>query len=382
MSLADARAELARLRLRLDDAILPFWSSQGFDPSCDMFHERFDFAGRPVADLPRRTMVQARQIYVCSQATLRGMVPDGGALAERALRTLLDHACDGDDGQAGFAFALHPGGRVQSDVRDSYAHAFVLFALASAYRLSGEPRLRRVIERTLGFIDRCLVDPLHGGLFDRYPDPSPAKAQNPQMHLLEAYLALHDAMPDGPFLEQAGGVVDRFSRQMFRADPGVLPEVFGPDWTPSGDTTYEPGHHFEWAWLLDRHRAATGIPLPEAADILWSTACEAGVAASGLIFDEVGFDRRPRKSGHRLWPHAEAVKAAAVRVAAGQSSAEPVLAAMLRVLNDTFAGRPFAGGWIDRVGPEGEILLDFVPASSLYHLYGAWAEADRLLGGA
>ena len=292
---------------------------------------------------------------------------------------------DGREGEAGFCFALHRDGTVASAVRDSYTHAFVLFGLAGAYRLSGEPRLKRAIERTLGFVDNHLTDPRHGGLHDRHPGPAAAKAQNPQMHLLEAYLALHQACPEGPYLERAGALVDLFGRRMVR-EPGCLPEHFAADWSDHADPevaeSFEPGHHFEWCWLLDGYRAASGQPLPDAAERLWTSARECGGDGAGRLFDAVGFDRRPRVSTHRLWPHAEGVKAAATRLEAGDAAAAGVAAAMLRTLNGLFLGRPFAGGWVDRVGPGGEALLDSVPASSLYHLYGAWAEADRVFGSA
>jgi mannose-6-phosphate isomerase len=50
---------------------------------------------------------------------------------------------------------------------------------------------------------------------------------------------------------------------------------------------------------------------------------------------------------------------------------------MLQTLNELFLGRSFAGGWIDRFSANLEPATDHVPASSLYHLYGAYRELDR-----
>ena len=54
---------------------------------------------------------------------------------------------------------------------------------------------------------------------------------------------------------------------------------------------------------------------------------------------------------------------------------------MLQTLNELFLGRPFAGGWIDRFSANLDPAVDHVPASSLYHLYGAYREIERSLAG-
>jgi mannose-6-phosphate isomerase len=42
-----------------------------------------------------------------------------------------------------------------------------------------------------------------------------------------------------------------------------------------------------------------------------------------------------------------------------------------------FLDRPFPGGWVDHIDAERRPLVDYVPASSLYHLVFAAAEATR-----
>jgi mannose-6-phosphate isomerase len=40
----------------------------------------------------------------------------------------------------------------------------------------------------------------------------------------------------------------------------------------------------------------------------------------------------------------------------------------------------FAGGWIDQVTAKGEPMVDFAPASTLYHVFLAIAEVERVFG--
>jgi mannose/cellobiose epimerase-like protein (N-acyl-D-glucosamine 2-epimerase family) len=41
---------------------------------------------------------------------------------------------------------------------------------------------------------------------------------------------------------------------------------------------------------------------------------------------------------------------------------------------------PVVGGWYDQFDRDGRSLVDFIPASSFYHILCAIAEADRVLG--
>ena len=45
-----------------------------------------------------------------------------------------------------------------------------------------------------------------------------------------------------------------------------------------------------------------------------------------------------------------------------------------------FLGRPVAGGWIDHVDATGAPIVNSMPASTLYHIFLAAAEADRVWG--
>ena len=62
----------------------------------------------------------------------------------------------------------------------------------------------------------------------------------------------------------------------------------------------------------------------------------------------------------------------------GDADVQAVLSSVLKRLNADFLGGPFDAGWIDRRDRNGGPALNVVPASSLYHLYGAFeALEDR-----
>lgn len=56
-------------------------------------------------------------------------------------------------------------------------------------------------------------------------------------------------------------------------------------------------------------------------------------------------------------------------------TSDPVRAAhYTTALLHIFAPSHLKGGWIDHVDARGEALVDYIPASSLYHIYGAGRE--------
>ena len=298
----ERQVPILEYRRSICDLILPFWADAGFDERAGVFRERLDFAKRDCPAAPRRAMVQARQIYVYSAAAKDGGFPQGGELADRAMRSLFDLYLDGRDPGRGFAFSLDASGKPHSQFRESYTHAFILLSLASLYELTGERSLLSAAEATLGFVDRYLACPDHGGVLDGSPSAESVKRQNPLMHLLEALLALHEAAPEGPYLERAQGVLRLFEKRLFQQETGVLPEVFTADWSlaPSTAAYFEPGHHFEWIWLLGWSRQLGGGVDPRLEDRLWESAQACGLDPRGWCYDTIGLDRRPLSRSTRL----------------------------------------------------------------------------------
>ena len=362
------------------DSALPTWATLGYDNQAQRFRERLDWNGAPL-DVPHRAMVQARQIYVYAHAHQLGWYPQGGALAEAAMASLRRDLGDESSREASFAFSVDGGGRIVSDVRDAYTHAFILFALAWLYRMNADAGLLTLADKVNAFVTARLTDAQHGGVFDSHPVTTREKRQNPLMHLLEAYLALEHAAPGRGYLEQAAGVVALFRSRLFRADPGVLLEHFAEDWSAHPDRAradvFEPGHHFEWVWLLREYQQLSGDALGAWADRLFDVAQHHGLGSDGLVYDEVGVDLVVRKRSRRLWTHTEAIKGAVARHADGDAAASPFARAMTRGLFAHFLDRPFTGGWVDHIDEAHAPLVDYVPASSLYHLFFAAAEAAR-----
>jgi mannose/cellobiose epimerase-like protein (N-acyl-D-glucosamine 2-epimerase family) len=355
---------------------LPFWGSVGVDEQRGGFHERLDLTGQPVLNAPKRLMVQGRQLYVYSHAAMLGWHDDGKRLAERCVEYLLSSFYQAD-GKPGWVFALAPDGSIANPMRDGYGHAFVLLGLAWYYRLTRDAQVLTVIDNTIGFLDEGLASP-KGGYRDAEPAPDAIRRQNPHMHLLEAFLALYEATGRNEYRDHALQMFELFKTQFFRPATGTLCEYLtdelAPQPGPKGDIV-EPGHHYEWVWLLRQLQRLTGESVDGYTAALYKHADTHGWDGEGLIVDELGSAGNVITASRRSWPLTEAAKANIAEGERARGTFDEKAAHCFTSLAGRFLQRPIPAGWMDRITASGEPMAEFMPASTLYHVFCATAEA-------
>lgn len=359
------------------DAALPFWAGPGVDREHGGFVEAFDLAGNPRTDF-KRVRVVCRQIYVFSHASMMGF-GEGAALSEHGYRFLVDHAWLGESG--GWARKLDRAGGVIDPTPDLYDIAFVLFALAWRARASGDPEPIRWAHRTLDYLDAHMRHPGGEG-FLATGDASGPRLQNPHMHLLEASLALMEASDDPRFRELADEVAGLFERRFYDPQTQTLAEYFTEDWArlPGEQGRWiEPGHQFEWAWILSHHQRLTGRDHAELSRGLAAFGEAHGVdPVSHATYNAVRDDGAPLDRGSRSWPNTERMKAAVALYDLDGRDPWPVLEQSGRLLLDRYLAHQPRGAWIDQFDGEGRPAVDSVPTSTLYHVFLAFAETLRI----
>ncbi|HEV7257942.1 MAG TPA: AGE family epimerase/isomerase [Bosea sp. (in: a-proteobacteria)] len=368
---------LSALRNWAVEQALPVWGSIGFDAEHGQFVEQIGFDRQPMLEASRRVMVQARQIYVFGLAHERGWFADGDRLALSAYRQLIKRYGTDGAGTAGWAFATDRQGRVADSTRDLYAQAFVLLALATIARLDGGTGPLKLARETLAFLDARMASP-SGGYLEALPATSVSRRQNPHMHLLEALLAWHEVAPEAGFdaraLQIARLLKARFLVRL--GDKTALVEHFDATLAPLGgpDFGFEPGHHFEWAWLLGECKRLTGEDFSHEAESLWSSATRSGFRDDGAIFDEVSLTGRLIQGGVRLWPLTEAIKAERLGYVSPEGGQKRDADTLAQSLLKQFIEPAPAGLWFDHFDRDGRLKRNNAPASSLYHLCCALAQ--------
>lgn len=371
-----------RWRNWLFDQALPLWSRAGFDSARTLFHERLDWQGRPIKLDALRLMVQARQIATYCRAAIDG-VYDAGAQALGCLdrvETLFHRA----DSQPGWVFSIGTDNRPANTKRDLYAHAFILFAYGWAIRYAKRPKDRDMA--------RCIADEIdliftadNGGYLDAIPDEGRQRSQNPHMHLLEAYLVVFEATGDSFYLDKAQKLVELARAHLIDTRSGLLLEFFAPDWSPlapRGANQVQAGHLFEWSWLLrDFGRLAGMTQNGSDAEAGWRSLTalhlfRAGFAHGcdperGVVLDSMSDTHTVLEHSARIWAQTELLR---LLYTPGLTDKADQATHYASAFMDIFAPSHLEGGWIDHIDAQGSALVDYMPASSLYHIYGAGRE--------
>ncbi len=263
-------------------------------------------------------------------------------------------------------------------MRDTYDHAFVLLALATVYRLTSDAQIRAELDSLVLFIDRDLRSP-HGGFIEGMPTAA-WRRQNPQMHLFEAMIATFDATGDPIFQNLAGNLYGLFVANLFDPRRQVLGEYFEEDWSRIEPVQVEPGHQAEWVWLLKGFERITGCPTGRHRSQLLASALRYRDDVTGCLFDEGDADGNIRKFTRRLWPQTEIAKAFIAQTEAGEPGASDEALKALDRLYQHYLRHPVLGGWYDQFDHDNKSLVDFIPASSFYHVVCAISEAEKVLG--
>jgi mannose/cellobiose epimerase-like protein (N-acyl-D-glucosamine 2-epimerase family) len=361
-----------RLVRWLYEAAWPLWLEHGVDWRKRAFHEHLREASLDCGADFRRLRVAARQTYVFGKAAQRG-VPRAGEAVELGLAFLRGPARL-DDG--GFTWRFDLDNRPIDRRRDLYDHAFVLLAFATAAPVVRLETLRPDARAVLAYIEERLPHP-RGGYEESVP-PTRPRRQNPHMHLLEALLAAHDSFGEAIYFERARDLVDLFLTRLFQPSEGALPEYFDEQFAPlrepNGHYVIEPGHLYEWIWLLDWYaksaaaRAQPVGPEPGAAlaELFRFADRYALDPATGLVVNELWSDGTVGSGDFRLWPQTERLKAEARRSDGAGERTVAAFAALSRHLDGV---RP--GLWRERINADGSSVSEPAPATSLYHLTAA-----------
>ncbi|MDE2470588.1 MAG: AGE family epimerase/isomerase, partial [Bradyrhizobium sp.] len=225
---SDSGDIVVKLKARIIDHTFQLWSTEGWDRTTGGFIDRLTPEGLADRLAPRRVFVQARQIHCFAKGAQLGWYPQGREVALKGLDYLLAKA-KSPDGRPGFVHTLAHDGNILDPLRDTYDHAFVILALASAYALDRDAHIRAEIDALCCYLDAELRSP-HGGFLEGSPVSMPRR-QNPQMHLFEAMIAAFDVTHDTVFQNRAGDFFALFLANLYDKQKQVLGEYFEDDWS-------------------------------------------------------------------------------------------------------------------------------------------------------
>jgi mannose-6-phosphate isomerase len=170
----------------LSDSVFPLWIAQGFDPNTNGFVEGIGFDGKPLA-IPRRAMVQSRQVYSFVIGAKLKVCPK--KIAESNVKNAAQYLIDRYQQKDGsFVHSINIDGSVKNSVPELYTQAFSLFGLAQAFQTTGNQDYK---ERALSLINYLQNNRKlrNGGFSEIGAKGEILYCSNPHMHLFEGALA-------------------------------------------------------------------------------------------------------------------------------------------------------------------------------------------------
>lgn len=354
----------------LENSALKTWTGIGFDEKTGGFQEAISLDGKVVTDLPRRGLVQARQIYSCRVA-LDLKVGDAKVLRSRVASAIGYFMKNYSVESGALKHSITTDGKTVNGALELYTQAFGLFGLASAYAVLQDPELKTQAKRLLQYLLK--ERHLKNGGFSEVSKGETVYVSNPHMHLFEAALAWIELDADPIWKNLALEVVELCETKFIDAKTGLLAEYFTADWQPlMSDNRFvaEPGHQFEWSWLMSRADRLCGTSTSKVRERLFRTAEKYGICPElHVAYGEIWSDYTPKMKMSRLWTQCERIKCAVAMGPEGESAKREGMRALMRYFD-----LPQAGLWYDRLEENGKFIDEPAKASSLYHIIGAISE--------
>lgn len=354
----DLNAVFASVQAHFLQTIVPVWLNAGWNAQLALPYEAVDAAHQPLPPQRYRAMACARQLFVFSSLIDHPSVPEAGARAAALFRSLQRHFHDAEHG--GWFYSIDPQGAPLDRRKDLYTHAFIIFACAHYWARVREPLVESVLNAALDVVAEQFAD--DDGLYEAvlgedWATLGSGPLQNPLMHLAEALLATVEVRDDEATLATLNELAAAMQRRFVDSEHGVMLEK------PLGavDNWYEPGHQFEWYFLLESSPHLRGSALHQSLCTAFTHAEAQGVdPQSGAVAAALTSDGQIQDGTQRIWAQAEYLRALTLR-----PDSEAVLGKQLLALQARFL---HASGWNECLDAKGQVSRSDMPSTTPYHL--------------
>lgn len=351
-------ATFAAVQAHFRQVIVPLWQGPGWNAELALPYEALSPAHQPLPPQRYRAMACARQLYVFASLIDDPAFPAAAERAAALFRSLQSHFHDAEHG--GWFYSIDPHGAPLDQRKDLYTHAFIIFACAHYWAKVREPLVESVLNAAL----RVVLEQFstENGLYEASLDQDwsslgSGPLQNPLMHLAEAFLATLSVREDPTVQSALLALTDAMQQHFIEPVHNVMLEK------PRGavDNWFEPGHQFEWLFLLASSPLLRGTALHGSLDRAFGFAEQVGVdPQSGAVCGMLAPDGTLRDGTQRIWAQAEYLRALTLRPEGAERVQRQLLALQQRFL--------YTGGWYECRDGQGNVSREDMPSTTPYHL--------------
>ncbi len=343
--------------------------------------------GTPWVERPRETWITCRMAHVYSIGSMMGD-KESKDLAAQAIKGLLGELKDNKNG--GWYAGLSKD-NVPLEYKQCYAHAFVILAGTSAY-LAGVEGAKELLDEALKVYDKYFWNEEEGLAVDtwntEFTKLDSYRGVNANMHTVEAFLAVADALSDEVYRKRAGRIIDHVV-SWSKENDFRIPEHFTSDWKPDLEKNKEkpddpfkpygatPGHGIEWARLITQWAESQSEVNKEYIDVackLYERAISDAWNADGEpgIVYTTDWNGKPVVHDRMHWTLAEAINTSAVlyKVTGNERYAKDY-SMFLEYLDETVLDHS-VGSWYHQLDEHNKIKGTVWPGKSdVYHAFQA-----------
>jgi len=245
----------------LHNNILAYWMNYGVEKEGHGFYGAVDLNNEPVAGANKTSVLNARILWTFASAAKKYPGKAYEEMAHRAYRVLTEDFEDKEYG--GYYMELSADNALASDIKHTYAQAFVIYSLSKYYEFNPVPEVMKKIREFFFFLDDKTKDPLQPGYFEaftrsweiheenRMADDNEPKSMNTHLHVLEAYAAVYKIWKDDLVKQRLTELLQLFINHIIREE-GHLGIFFTEEFseTDSSKAICSFGHDIEASWLL------------------------------------------------------------------------------------------------------------------------------------
>ena len=351
-------ATFAAVQAHFRQVIVPLWQGPGWNAELALPYEALSPAHQPLPPQRYRAMACARQLYVFASLIEDPAFPAAAERAAALFRSLQSHFHDAEHG--GWFYSIDPHGAPLDQRKDLYTHAFIIFACAHYWAKVREPLVESVLNAALQVVLEQFST--GNGLYEAsleqdWSSLGSGPLQNPLMHLAEAFLATLSVREDPTVQRALLALTDGMQQHFIEPVHNVMLEK------PRGavDNWFEPGHQFEWFFLLASSPLLRDTALHGSLDRAFGFAEQVGVdPQTGAVCGMLAPDGTLRDGTQRIWAQAEYLRALTLRSEGAERVQRQLLALQQRFL--------YTGGWYECRDGQGNVSREDMPSTTPYHL--------------
>ena len=302
--------------------ILPWWMENMPDERNGGFFGERDYFNRIQAGKPKGLILNARILWAFSAVYARYGKTEYRVMAERAYTYIRTYFKDPE--YPGYFWSLNPDGSVQNGKKQTYAHAFVIYALAEYSAATGSVDALSEAENLFELLESKTLDRQRNGYLEAFSrewgetgdlrlsdiDMNEKKTMNTHLHVIEAYSRLYRLNKNERLKPSILNLLELFRTKIINRETGHLNLFFDENWVlKSGDISY--GHDIEASWLLQEAAECIGDqPMTEAFKTISLQICRAVMPAllpEGGLKHESHLDKGKNNNELEWWAQGEAI---------------------------------------------------------------------------